>query len=468
MSIFKFSQLLLISLILTISCKTIKPEKPEETYIEKPFQRPTSWINIPIEIPLIEMENQINREINGLIYEDSSFTDNDNDRLMYKIWKKDNINITFKDQYFFFTIPLKIWVKTGFQAETFGIDLSQFKEINMELDVKLKSLLNFSDKWKVTPTTTPAGHTWVKKPVVKVAFFEVSLTPILDQILQNELGNITKEIDKEIQNRVQIKPYIDEAWTLIQQPFELSRQYNTWLKISPTQISMTPLRVRDNQIFTNIGIKGYLDTYFGRKPDSVINNKLPPLQTLKNAQDRFEIALTGEISHEYAKKLIEDNFVGQKYSFKNGKYNIIVKAIDLYGSNGKLVVKMNIDGSAEGEIYLSGVPVFDHNTSTLHIQNLEYDVKTKNALLRAADWMNHNNFVETIQKNFRLPLGKEIEETKRLIRQNLNNNRVTENIILNGNIENLKPGEVIISKDVIRATVTAEGQIQVKIDGFLN
>jgi hypothetical protein len=44
---------------------------------------------------------------------------------------------------------------------------------------------------------------------------------------------------------------------------------------------------------------------------------------------------------------------------------------------------------------------------------------------------------------------------------------VTNNIVLNGSLESLSPGEVIISQDAIRATVTAEGKIQVKIDGFL-
>jgi hypothetical protein len=387
--------------------------------------------------------------------------------LMYKIWKRDDIRITFKDDYFFFNVPLRIWVKTGFKAETFGIDLSQFKEMEMELDVKLKSLLGFSEKWKVTPLTTPAGHTWIKKPVVKVAFFDISLTPIVDQILENELPTITKELDKEIQNRVPIKPYIDQAWLQVQQPFELSKQYDSWLRITPFNIMMTPLKVKGDQIVTNIGIKGIVETFIGKKPEVIINKNLPPLQTVKQAQDRFELALTGEISHTYAKKLIEDNFLNQSYSFKNGKYNIRIIGIDLYGSNGKLVVKMNIDGSAKGEIYLKGIPYLDQNTNILMIQNLEYDVKTKNALIRAADWMNHGNFLSTIEKNFRLPVGKEIEETKRLIRQNLNNNRVTNNIVLNGSLESLSPGEVIISQDAIRATVTAEGKIQVKIDGFL-
>jgi len=449
------------------SCKSVKPEKPEENYIEKAIERPSSWLNIPIEIPLAQIEDQINKEIAGLIYEDTSFENNGNDMLMFKVWKKDRIRISFKEDAFYFDLPLKIWAKAGFKAESFGIDLSQEKATEMELNVRLKSVLGVNSQWKIAPVTTAAGHQWFKRPVVKIGFFEISLAPILDQVLQNQQGSIAKELDKEIQNRIQIKPYVQEAWEQIQQPFELSQQINAWLKITPSEIMMTPLTVRNNQIVTNIGIKGYVDTFFGNKPEFTLNTNLPPLQTIKQVQERFQIALTGQITHDYAKSLVEQNFVGQTYSFNKGKRQIKITGIDLYGSNGKLVIKLNIDGSVKGEIYLKGNPVFDQNSSTLIVENLEYDIKTKNALVRVADWMNHGNFIKTIEQNLRLPLGKEIEQTKRLIRQNLNNHRVSENIVLNGKLENLIPGDVLITKEAIHARVTAEGQIQVKIEGLL-
>ena len=76
--------------------KTTSPKKPMEEYLysdaELQNEKHLSVLNLPIEMPVSELETQINAQLKGLIYEDDSYEDNGGDNLKAKVWK---INPTF-------------------------------------------------------------------------------------------------------------------------------------------------------------------------------------------------------------------------------------------------------------------------------------------------------------------------------------------------------------------------------------
>lgn len=65
----------------------------------------TSIISMPMEITLKEIENQLNKSLNGLIYEDNNI---DDDKTEMKIWKTGTIKLIEKDGKIQSVIPLKI------------------------------------------------------------------------------------------------------------------------------------------------------------------------------------------------------------------------------------------------------------------------------------------------------------------------------------------------------------------------
>ncbi len=460
----KFIFLLILTILSFYACKSIKPQKPTESYIDTTYHKQLSWVNIPIRIPLAEIEKQLNTQVKGLLYTDSIL---DDDNIELKVWKKDKISIsTNGDNNFYFTIPLKVWAMTGFEAESFGIDLSQYKQFFFEINLKFKSAIQITKDWRVAAVTTPDGYDWITKPKVMIGPFEVPITPVLNYLLKTQLPELAQELDQQIQHQLTIKTYVDQVWTIIQQPFELSKTYTTWLQITPDAIMMTPIQADARHIVSFIGVKGYVESVVGQKPVERPIQKLPNLELVNAVQDYFQIAMIGEISHAYSKKLLEENFIDKSYSFKDGKYNITIKAIDLYGSNNLLVLKLSIIGSARGDIYLKGKPYFDEQTSTIRISQLDYDIKTRNALLKAADWLNHGNFIKSVQKNLVFDVSKELEDIKRAIRESLNSNRIEKNILLNGSLDRLTPGDVFITPQSIKAIVFAEGKLQLTIDGF--
>jgi hypothetical protein len=245
---------------------------------------------------------------------------------------------------------------------------------------------------------------------------------------------------------------------------QVSEAYQTWLKVTPTEVLITPLVARDGKVRALVGIKGYTETIIGRKPEPG-RAALPPLQVTDSIPDDFSIGISGEISHAYATQLVAKQFVNQK--FGSGGYEVTVTSVDLYGNGDHLIVKAGLIGSVNGTVYLRGKPYYDPSTQTVSLQNLEYDLDTRNKLLQTANWLLKGTFLRRLTEAFKVPVGPQLAEAKKNLQEKLNNNQIVKGIYLNGQIDELVPSSVVITPDAIFAVVLAKGKVDVKIAGLL-
>jgi hypothetical protein len=464
---FRFPSLYLLSFILlfTFSCKSYKAVAPEEKYIPFTIYPEISEVNIPVEVSIPGMERSINNMITGLLYEDNDLENNGGDDLMLKVWKQDKITIDVKQNNVFYNIPLKLWIKAGFKIDKFGIKFSQYNEGECALTLKFKSKVGLDSLWRVTTSTEANGYDWITKPTIKIGTFDMPITFLANQILKSQQGRIAGIIDKQAAAHLDIKKYVEEAWNKIQQPLKISQKPEAWLSLKPVQATMTPFDGKTGKISSSIGLQAFAQSAIGPKP---VPN-LTPLSTLKvmdKTINQFSISLISDISYDFATEMAKNNLVGQTYTFKNGKYKIEVKDLKIYGSGPKLVIDVLVDGSLKGNVYLSGIPKYNAEKSLLTLDQFDYDLSTKNQLLKSADWLSHANFVKKIEPYFQYSLEKDINKSKEMIQKAITQNHISKNVILNGSITDLLPKEVIITPETIKTVVNAKGLLEVKIDGL--
>ena len=106
-----FFLLLFSKIALSQTTNDSMPSKPIEIYNDFNVTPILSKLNIPLNIDRWELEQSINKKIVGALYEDYSYTDNDNDNLMVKVLKTQDIRIGFYGQQINYTVPLNIWLK---------------------------------------------------------------------------------------------------------------------------------------------------------------------------------------------------------------------------------------------------------------------------------------------------------------------------------------------------------------------
>ena len=444
----------------------LSTKAPKESYntteMEVRNERFLSTVHVPVSIAMDDVERQINVQVNGLIYEDNSLTDNGNDQFMVKVWKRSNLLVTAHDSLLHFTVPLKIWAKAGISV----LGFTQYKETEFEIDLRFKTSLALDHDWSVNTQTQADGYSWVRRPTVNFVGFAIPITNIVSGLIDKNLGSITKTIDQQVRRNVDLRTPVLKAWNTLREPRLISEQYRTYLQVVPKRILITPLRFEGRVIRATIGIEGHMLTTTGPKPVVPPAVSLPALTVVPEVKDDFQIGLLSEASYPEAAKLVAEEFVGKSFSFSDNRYSITITSMDMYGQNDNLIIKAGLKGTVKGDIYLRGRPYYDPTNQTISLKDLEYDLDTKSVLQRSASWLLKGTFARTLQKELTIPVGSQIADMQKLLQEQLRNNQIAKGITINGRIDEIRPDQVYLTPTSLLAVVNARGRINVKVEGL--
>ncbi len=466
--------LLLLGLVLS-QCKPAAPDQPaapKEKYLYTDMQlqdeKHLSSINVPVEMPLIELERQLNAQLNGLIYEDNSYDDNDNDNVKAKVWKLSPIKVQADGKQFLFEVPLKIWVSVRYETSPLGFKISGNKDTEFSLRLRFLSDIGVSPDWRVTTHTKVDSYDWITEPNIRVAGLSIPVKSMVSRTMSRNFEKITLAIDEQITKTIELKKYVRQAWDLSRRPVLMSKEYDTWLVAVPTSAVMTPLLVKDNILRTSIGIRGYTQTVTSaEEPEIRGYESLPDLVVVDKIPQEFKVGLISVISYREATRLAKAKFVGEKYSFSDGKYTVQVTNLEMYGQDEFLIMKAGLQGSLNGIIYLRGIPHYDPDTKNLSLKDLDYDLDTRNVIFKTAGWLLQGKFSKMLEKQFVFPVGGQIEEARESIQKTLRNNVLAKGVVLNGTVSEIAPDRVYLTPENIYTVVFAKGQVVLKVEGLL-
>jgi hypothetical protein len=444
---------------------------PAQAAAAPKFERKLSVINVPVSFKVNTLQTKLNNEFKGLLYKDENLAD---DNVAIKIWKKGDVGIKAENNKIYFTIPLHIWVKGQYKWEACDLCPTIEKSESTEFDVTLKSesALAFTEDYKVK-TTTVGDFSWGDtKPVIEMGPLKIGLARFIDPVMRSQMGTLTKQLDEEIQNRVNIKTYLQQAWTMMQQPIQIDKTYDAWLKITPTAIRVTPLVARNGEISMRIGMNSYLETFTNGKPAFKVNPTLPKLVTDSRIPDDVQIGISGEISYDYATKLLKDEFAGKTFTFDDGK--VTIKDASVAPSGDKLMLMLDVDGKTKaglftkkivGKVFLKATPFYDQATGSLKVRDVDFDLETKDKLLSSASWLVKGKLREIIQQQVDFPVKSQLDDAKKQIQEALDKQgRIHESVMLKGKITEISPDNIYLTPTAIKTIMNAKGNITVDID----
>ncbi|MFZ4401889.1 MAG: DUF4403 family protein [Bacteroidales bacterium] len=463
-NLFKIQYFILLTLVIVslMSCKSLKIARPEEVYNAPNYRPKPSEINLPFYINLMDIQNSINKKFSGLIYEDNSLEDNDNDNIMVKAWKKEDFYINYENNLLSYRIPLKLWIKAGFKKEILGVKISDYREINAEIALKFKTTLYINKDWTITTFTTSDGFEWLSTPAIKIGPIDVPIKFIANSILKKNQALLSSEIDKSIKQKFSLRKYIQDIWTTMQKPIKINNEYNLWLKLNPQEISSMPIVNQNGKLKISMGVKSLVESYMGDEPKVIPNAGLPDFKMVKTMDNNFTINLLADISYKSADTLAKQFLKGK--TFTQDKKSVTVVDIKVYGNNNKMVIGATLAGSLNGVIYFTGKPIYDSANSTVKITDIDFELETRNALLKTANWLLHNKFVKMIEPSLVFPLGNQLAQSKALIQKELTNNYISKNILLNGQLKDLNIENIFLTPESIKVAVNFKGNLSLSFE----
>lgn len=454
---------LLVTFIIFNTCKSVRIPAPPEVAQIPVLTLKTSYISVPILIDVMDLETKINREMTGLLYEDNSLEDNNNDNLMYKAWKLNNFSFSINGNELSYRLPLKLWIKTGFKIDKFGITVSDYREFNGAIVLNYKTQININPDFTLTTKTTSNGFEWIETPTIKIAGRDISVKFVADIILKAGNKMINKEIDEAITKYIDLRKYMQEVWTMVQKPVEVNKEYNLWLKINPSEIYSTPIIGNNNKINFGIALKSVNEIIMSQEtPAYSVNSKLPQLGFKNSLDPYFSLFVNTAITFSKANELLQKEISGKEFSF--GKRKIKIEKINIYGSNDKFVVALTSSGSFKGEFFLSGKPVYNDENKSIEIKELDFDINTKNTLIKTADWLLHGGLIKIIAPKLKYSLADRFVETKKQIEEYLDGSKSISGITFKGELDNMTIDDIYISTQAINVVINVDGKLSILIN----
>ena len=427
------------------------------------FPKIKSSITMPVKIPLSEIANIINNSVPQLVFQDDSYTDNDNDQFKVKVWKTRPIRLVGgTNQNLLIEVPLKIWAEKG--IGTFGV--YTYQNTTFETVMYFNSQLTFNNNWTMNTKTQPMGFKWVTKPVLDYGKIKVPITTLVESSLKKQQADFCKTIDDMMLKQLNFQQYAIMAWNQFSQPFNVSEEYNTWLKITPIAVNITPLVFYGNQIEANIGIDTFSETFTGQKPAAS-----PSIKTIANFNSvqalpqKFLLQTTANIPFTEATAIAEKMFLNKEFDFREGKSKIKITKIKVYGENQRIMIEAQTEGTVDGTSFISGIPIYDELKRKIVLSDTKFKLKTKNILQKTATLLFQGKIVKMIEEEYGIPTA-ELESSSRKSIEETFNKEYFKGLKMQGKVFKLKPSQVILNQNGITAVIDTDAQLKLLVQGM--
>jgi len=293
-----------------------------------------------------------------------------------------------------------------------------------------------------------------------VCFFGADITNQVMKGLKDELDLAKKAIQDSF-GVVDIKPQVQQLWN------KLNLSYNLyglgWLKINPQKIRFTRLFARNDSLNIFLGLTAKPVISFEKSNDLMT---LVPEIDNSIAKPGFNIFLDAILNYDSLSTIINTQLKGKEFDLTSGKSKkvIVVDDCRIYGTgNEKLIIKMSFSGSNSGIAYFTGKPFYDASKKMIEVRDIDFDVKTKNLLLKSADWLFNKRITNEITRVSRFDLSTYVDSAKILINRQLNAEWI-KGVKSAGTINELRIAGFYPLTEYFIIRSNASGDLQIKVD----
>ncbi|UNZ00197.1 DUF4403 family protein [Zhouia spongiae] len=436
---------------------TLKPEPDRASPLI--YENSYSFINIPVTIHLKDIERITNSSLEGLVYEDDDFEDDD---LKMKVWKQEAISITNENGRLKTVLPLKALVKYRFSADKFGIPIEDVRDIHLDGVVTLISDVGLTN-WQLKTNTRLKSLQWNEAPTMKVLGQAIPVTSLVNPAVTIFKSVIEESIDHSIQQSLDFKPNILDALETICRPFEMSETYESWLRVVPEELYTTDATLHEQAITFKMGMKCAMETIIGEEPEIKFDRNKIVLKPVVKIPETVTANIAAISTYKDASRIMSKNFKG--YEFGEGKKKVTVQNVDIWQREKKMIIALHVTGSVNGTVYLTGYPQYNEVTKEVYFDKLDYVLDTKNALVKSAQWLAGNYMLLQFQEKCRYSIEPNLMEGKKNIEHYLDNYSPVKGVYVNGAVEDISFKKIQLTNKALIAFIEVKGKVAVDVNG---
>lgn len=442
------------------SCKSaLQIEKPHESYLPSTLAPANSDLPLRVSIDVKKLEAAVNKKLNGLIFQGDKLNNQD---LSVKIWKAQNFTFTVKNNVIEYRVPLKLWTRFAWTYEKFGVKVGDNYEANGSIALNFKTTVAIDKNWKMVASTASNGYEWIETPKLNVVGVNIPVGPIANIALQKSQKMITDQIDLALTDMVDLRKYVNMAWTEAQKPMQVNAENNIWLRLTPKDLFVSPFQTVGQNLNVAITLQTQIESFVGVKPAANAPVALPPFKIAVKQPQEFNLNIAADATYDKISEMAKSQLVNK--TFTEGNKSITITDLSIFGSEGKPVFVADVTGSLKGRIYFTGDLAYNAEKMAVEVQNPAFDVKTKNALVKSASWLLNGLIIKKITPYLTYPVKTEIENLKAEANKTLSNYKIMDGVSLSGKMNSVTVKSLDMVPGAIRLNANVRGNIALKVD----
>ena len=463
MKIRLFHYLILLTVTL-YSCKTIEPVLPEGIVKTlPPLTQRTSSLSLPIEINLEpylkEVEKSLPKTMRGSENNCSGVSyaykfdrepikfEGKGPYLKYEVNGKYLLNLNYCPEctYMFdnkgtCVIP-RIYASCGVGEPMRKASVAYSSKISVSPEFKLNALTELT-KFE---TTDPC----------EITVFQYDATDKLRKEVTAELKNLEKEIDAQI-GEVDIRTDIEEVWEMISTPQPIA-SYG-FLSIQPKEIALSTINFDQKKAQLQLNMT-FVPQVTLQAPESK-SAPLPKLSEFKKGNG-FEINLDILATYDSLTSILSKELAGKSILIK--KNLVVFDSVGIESAAGnKLNFRVAFSGKRKGTLFMVGTPVFDSVSQIISFPDMQFDLETKNALLKTAKWLFNPKITDLMRQKATFDLIPHLSTLQKQLEKEVNR-EISKGIDLRGSIYTVSVGSIHPLTDKLVVRVHAGGKLSLKM-----
>jgi hypothetical protein len=459
----KLSVLLGIFAIFLHSCgsskiDTIKPEQDKAAPLT--YKSVPSVINIPVKISFEALQNEMNIQLNDLIYNDSLF---EKDNMQLKLWKTGSILVENDEENptkIRTVFPLRAEVKYRYGLQKLGIGVSDIRTFILNGKVTLLSEAEMSN-FRIRTKTILKKAIWTEQPMLLIGEREVPVTYLAYAGVNLFKNQISESIDESLNKTLDFRPKVIELLKKLNEPVLVSEQYQSWLQMRPIELYSTNSKIKNGEVSFGVGMKCEIENRIGKKPSLNFNEKKLAFHTEQKLPKTISTTTVFTASYQDVSSLLTKALEGKQFKAKSKR--ISVQDVQIWNKNNKLVVSLLVSGDLNGTIYLTGVPKYDNISKEFYVDGLDYTLETQNKLAKAASWFMKSMILSDIETKCRYSVEKDIANAKKEMAFYFNNYSPVKNVFFNGKINSMKVDNFQLTNTGIVGFVRMDAYLAISI-----
>jgi len=315
------------------------------------------------------------------------------------------------------------------------------------LDVAIGSPLSLDAEWRLRSEVEVEGispSSSDDRDRCEVTFLGYDATGRVVDAARSALSALAEDIDTLVAE-VDVRSDFEGWWREIAGPVRLDD--GVWLVMDPVRVGRTGIAAESGEVLTTLTLEARPRVVLGPRPEMEMR-PLPPLDSLGVADESLTIRAEAVAPWSEVTRRLRDEVAGESFEMQGRTLRVADVVVDAVG-DGRLSVRLDLGGDVRGTLFLVGTPTYDPERDEIHVDDLDFDVRTRDRLVAGAAWVARTGLIRRIRSAAAVPAGPARDWALGKVEEGFNA-RISSQVRLEGRAEEIEVESVTAAPDALR------------------